>query len=153
MTYRPLLALPGLGLLPDLSSRQPIPEASSDRHRWSWPCLPRFRLLQTHCYCGALGGFPVLVGSLPSPSSGRLFVPSCLGRLLCHEAGLTYRPLLALLGLGLISAYLTCSQANRLLRLLAMDIGGVGPVFLALDCFRPLAFAICWVVFLSWLVP
>ena len=23
---------------------------------WRWPCLPRFRLLQTPCYCGVLGG-------------------------------------------------------------------------------------------------
>ena len=47
LTYRPLLALPGLCLMPDLLSRQPAPEASSDRHRWRWPCLPRFRLQQT----------------------------------------------------------------------------------------------------------
>ena len=41
----------------------------------------------------------VLVGSLPYPSPGRKFEPSCLWRLLCFEAGLTYRPLLALPGL------------------------------------------------------
>ena len=23
---------------------------------WRWPCLPRYRLLQTPCYCGVLGG-------------------------------------------------------------------------------------------------
>ena len=41
----------------------------------------------------------IRVGSLTSPSPGRMFEPSCLGRLLCFEAGLTYRPLLALPGL------------------------------------------------------
>ena len=41
----------------------------------------------------------VLVGSLTYPSPGRMFEPSCLGHLLCLEAGLTYRPLLALPGL------------------------------------------------------
>ena len=34
---------------------------------WRWPCLPRFRLLQTPCYSGTLGGLHVLVGSLTSP--------------------------------------------------------------------------------------
>ena len=66
LTYCPLLALPGLCLMPDLQSRQPAPEASSDRHRWRWPCLPRFRLLQTPCFCGMLGGRYVLVGALTS---------------------------------------------------------------------------------------
>ena len=54
---------------------------------WRWPCLPRFRLLQTPCYCGMLGGLPVLVGSLTYPSPGRLFEPSYIGRLLCLRLG------------------------------------------------------------------
>ena len=37
---------------------------------WRWPCLPRFRLLQTPCYCGVLGGLKVLVGFLTYPSNG-----------------------------------------------------------------------------------
>ena len=36
---------------------------------WRWPCLPRFRLLQTPCYCGVLGGLSVLVGFLTYPSN------------------------------------------------------------------------------------
>ena len=54
---------------------------------WRWPCLPRFRLLQTPCYSGMLGGLLVLVGSFPSPSPGRLFEPSYIGRLLCLRLG------------------------------------------------------------------
>ena len=57
----------------------------------------------TPCYCSTLGGLYILVGSLTYPSPGRMFEPSCYGRLLCHEAGLTYRPLLALPGLCLMS--------------------------------------------------
>ena len=37
---------------------------------WRWPCLPRFRLLQTPCYCGVLGGLYVLVGFFTYPSNG-----------------------------------------------------------------------------------
>ena len=49
--------------------------------------LPRFTVGLTPCYCGVLGGLHVLVGSLPSPSPGRLFEPSSLGRLLCLRLG------------------------------------------------------------------
>ena len=56
----------------------------------------------TPCYCGTLGGLYVLVGSLTYPSLGRMFEPSFFGRLLCLEAGLTSRPLLALPGLCLM---------------------------------------------------
>ena len=87
----------------------------------------------TPCNCGALGGLYVLVGSLTYPAPGRMFEPSCLGRLLCHEAGLMYRPLL-----------LTCSQDSQLLRHPAIDIGGVGPVFLALGCYDPLLLRYAW---------
>ena len=72
LMYRPLLALPGLCLMPDLSSGQPAPDASSDRHRWRWPCLPHFRLLQTPCFCGVLGGLYVLVGTLTSSLHRRI---------------------------------------------------------------------------------
>ena len=58
---------------------------------WWCPCDP----LQLRC---AWWSF-VLVGSLTSPPPGRMFEPSCLRRLLCFEAGLTYRPLLAFPGL------------------------------------------------------
>ena len=54
---------------------------------WRWPCLPCFRLLQTPCYSGKLGGLPVLVGSLPYPSPGRMLEPSYIGRLLCLRLG------------------------------------------------------------------
>ena len=58
--------------------------------------------IMTPCYCGTLGGLHVLVGSLTYPSPGRMFEPSCFGRLQCLEAGLTSRPLLALPGLCLM---------------------------------------------------
>ena len=100
--YRPLLALPGLCLMPDLQSRHPTPEASSDRHSVAVSLSPSLTVAMTPCYCGALGGLHVLVGALTYPSSGRMFEPSCCGRLPCQEAGLTYRPLLALPGLCLM---------------------------------------------------
>ena len=63
---------------------------------------PSLTVAMTPCNCGALGGLYILVGSLTYPSPGHMFEPSCLGRLLCHEAGLTSRPLLALPGLCLM---------------------------------------------------
>ena len=87
LTSRPLLALPGLCLMPDLQSRQPAPEASSDRHSVASALSSSFRLLQTPCYSGMLGGLFVLVGSLTFPSPGRLFEPSSMGRLLCFRLG------------------------------------------------------------------
>ena len=63
---------------------------------------PSLTVVMTPCYCGMLGGLPVLVGSLTYPSPGRMFEPSCFGRLQCLEAGLTSRPLLALPGLCLM---------------------------------------------------
>ena len=54
---------------------------------------PSFTVGLTPCYCCVLSGLHVLVGSLTSPSPGRLFEPSSFAVL---EAGLTYCPLLAL---------------------------------------------------------
>ena len=48
---------------------------------------PSFMVGLTPCYCGVLGGLHVLVGSLTSPSPGRLFEPSSLGRVLCLRLG------------------------------------------------------------------
>ena len=48
---------------------------------------PSFTVGLTPCYCGVLGGLPILVGSLTSPSLGRLFEPSYLGRVLCLRLG------------------------------------------------------------------
>ena len=48
---------------------------------------PSFTVGLTPCYCGVLGGLHVLVGSLTSPSPGRLFEPSSLGRVLCLRLG------------------------------------------------------------------
>ena len=86
----------------DLWSRQSDPDASCDRHSVAVSLSPSLTVVLTPCYCGTLGGLPVLVGSLTYPSPGRMFEPSCFGRLLCHEAGLTSRPLLALPGLCLM---------------------------------------------------
>ena len=57
---------------------------------WRWPCLPRFRLLQTPCYSGTLDGLHVLVGTLTYSSPGHMFEPSYIGRLLCLRLG--WRP-------------------------------------------------------------
>ena len=48
---------------------------------------PSFTVRLTPCYCGVLDGLHVLVDSLTSPSPGRLFEPSSLGRLLCLRLG------------------------------------------------------------------
>ena len=55
-------------------------------------------------FADALWLYPerALVGPLTYPSPGSMFEPSCFGRLLCHEAGLTSRLLLALPGLCLM---------------------------------------------------
>ena len=87
LTYRPLLAFPILCLLLGLWSRQQFLWLLAIDIVWHWLCLPRFRFLQTPCYSGMLGGLLVLVGSLTSPSPGRLFEPSYLGRLLCLRLG------------------------------------------------------------------
>ena len=88
----------------DLWSRQLGPDASCDRHVVALALSPSLTVVMTPCYCGTLGGLHVLVGSLTYPSPGRMFEPSCFGRLQCLEAGLTSRPLLALPGLCLMPA-------------------------------------------------
>ena len=86
----------------DLWSRQSGPDASCDRHSVALALSPSLAVVMTPCYCGTLGGLHVLAGSLTYPSPGRMFEPSCFGRLQCLEAGLTSRPLLALPGLCLM---------------------------------------------------
>ena len=76
----------------DLSSRQSVPDASSDRHSVAVVLSSSLTVAMTPCNCGALGGLYVLVGSLTYPSQGRMFGPSYGGRLTCRETGLTYRP-------------------------------------------------------------
>ena len=64
-----------------LAPGQPDPEASSDRLSVAVAQSSSLAVAMTSCYCGALGGLSVLVGSLTSPSPGRKLGPSCLGRL------------------------------------------------------------------------
>ena len=64
-----------------LLSRQPDPKASSDRHSVAVALSSSLAVAMTPCYCGALGGLSVLVGSLTSPSPGRKLGPSCRGHL------------------------------------------------------------------------
>ena len=52
----------------DLWSRQPDPEASSDRHCVAVALSSSLAVAMTPCYCGELGGLQVLVGSLTYPS-------------------------------------------------------------------------------------
>ena len=52
----------------DLWSRQPDPEASIDRHSVAVALSSSLAVAMTPCFCGALGGLSVLVGSLTSPS-------------------------------------------------------------------------------------
>ena len=99
--FVPLLALPGLLFALTYSHGSLIrmhPAIDSVAVSLS----PSLTVAMTPCYCGTLGGLSVLVGFLTSPLPERMFEPSCFGRLLCHEAGLTYRPLLALPGLCLL---------------------------------------------------
>ena len=65
----------------DLSSRQSGPDASSDRHSVAVALSSSLTVALTPCDRGALGGLYVLVGSLTYPSPGRMFGPSCRGRL------------------------------------------------------------------------
>ena len=76
----------------DFWSWQSDPDASCDRHSVAVALSPSLTVAMTRCNCGALGGLSVLVGSLTSPSQGRMFGPSCCGRLPCWVIGLTYRP-------------------------------------------------------------
>ena len=76
----------------DCRSRQLAPEASSDRHSVAVALSSSLTVAMTPCNCGAHGGLCVLVGSLTYPTPGRMFGPSCSGRLTCRETGLTYRP-------------------------------------------------------------
>ena len=61
----------------DLESRQTDPGASCDRHSVAVAMSSSLAIAMTPCYCGALGGLSVLVGSLTSPSPGRMLGPSC----------------------------------------------------------------------------
>ena len=88
----PLLALTGLCRLRWLLVTTVCPAASCDRHSVAVALSPLLMVAMTPCNCGALGGLYVLVGSLTSPSPGRMFGPSCCGCLPCRETGLTYRP-------------------------------------------------------------
>ena len=60
----------------DLWSRQPAPEASSDRHSVAVALSSSLSVAMAPCYCGALGGLSVMVGSLTYPSPGRMLGPS-----------------------------------------------------------------------------
>ena len=75
----------------------------------------------TPCYCGTLGGLSVLVGSLPSPSPGRMLEPSCFGR--CCALRLGCRPVPSSHFQDSVSC-LTCSHDSLLLRHPALDLGG-----------------------------
>ena len=86
LTYRPLLALPRLSTTWLVVSTA-VPMASCDRHSVALALSPSFTVGLTPCYSGMLGGLLVLVGSLTSPSPGRLFELSYLGRLLCLRLG------------------------------------------------------------------
>ena len=67
----------------DLWSRQSGSDATCDRHSVALSLSPSLTVVMTPCYCGTLGGLHILVGSLPYPSPGRMFEPSCFGRLQC----------------------------------------------------------------------
>ena len=86
----------------DFWSRQYGPHTACDRLRWRWPCLPRFRLLQTPCYCG-VAWWSSGPGWLLNLSLTGTYVGAFLNwTLAVLEAGLTSRPLLALPGLCLL---------------------------------------------------
>ena len=80
---------------------------------------PSLTVAITPCNCGALGGLYVLVDSLTYPSPGRMFGPSCCGRLPWRVTGLTYsHPPRT----SRTVSCLTCSQDSQLLRHPAIDI-------------------------------
>ena len=71
----------------DLWSRQSGPHTACDRHSVALALSPSITVVLTPCYCGMLGGLPVLVGSSTSPSPGCMLEPSSIGRLLCLRLG------------------------------------------------------------------
>ena len=96
----------------DLWPGQSGPDASCYRPSVALALSPSLTVVMTPCYCGMLGGLHVLVGSLTYPSPGRMFEPSCFGRLQCLEAGLTSRPLLALPGLFLMPDFVVTAASS-----------------------------------------
>ena len=74
----------------DLWSRQSGHDATCDRHSVALSLSLSLTVVMTPCYCGTLDGLHVLVGSLTYPSPGRMFEPSCFGRLQCLEAGFEF---------------------------------------------------------------
>ena len=73
----------------DVQSQPTVPEASSDRHNVAVALSSSLAVAMTPCYCGALGGLSVLVGSLTSLSPRRKLGPSCHGLLTCRVTRLT----------------------------------------------------------------
>ena len=147
----PLLAFPGLLSFALTYSRDSL----ILRHPaidlvWQCPCLPRLRLLWPLAIAVHLVVFTSWLA--PSLIPHRDICLSFPALDACCAMRLGWRTVPASHFQDSVSC-LTCSQDSQLLRHPAIDIGGVGPVFLALGCSRPLASAICWVVFLSWLVP
>ena len=71
----------------DFWSRQYGPHPACDRHSVALALSPSFTVVLTPCYCGMLGGLPVLVGSSTYPSLGRMLGPSSIGHLLCLRLG------------------------------------------------------------------
>ena len=110
-----------------LWSRQLGPDASCNRHGVALALSPSVTVVLIPCYCGMLGGLhsALRLGCLHAPSYHFQDSVSCL----------------------------TCSLDSQLLRLPAIRQCGVGPVFLAVGCYGPLAIAVRLVVFTSWLAP
>ena len=71
----------------DFWSRQYCPHTACDRHSVALALSPSFTVVLTSCYCGLLGGLPVLVGSSTYPTLGRMLGPSSIGHLLCLRLG------------------------------------------------------------------
>ena len=71
----------------DFWSRQSGPHTACDRHSVAFALSPSITVVLTPCYCGMLGGLPVLVGSSTYPSPGCMLEPSWVGRLLCLWLG------------------------------------------------------------------
>ena len=71
----------------DFWSQQHGPHTACYRHSVALALSPSFMVVLTPCYCGMLGGLPVLVGSSTYPSLGRMLLPSSLGHLLCLRLG------------------------------------------------------------------
>ena len=113
---------------------------------WHWPCLPHFRLLQTPCYSGMLGGLLVLVGSLTLPHWDVCLSLPTLD--VCCAWGWVDVPSPPRTARALSATWLVVSTPARIASS-DRQCGG-GPVFFAFGCWAPISYWVGWSIGPGW---